>query len=253
MGSTRTSNKMVQRIVFVMMLFISTISFSSELIVGVPTSGLPLAEKINSSKGPYFFGYIIDIVNNICARIGKICVFKEVTLQNEFDLLNSGKIDILVLARPYVPLDQKLYATSIPYAVSEIEFIATKKSPINKIADINHKKIGAIKSTFYNLLLQSPYGKKNQIIPFDNMFDLIADLLDNKVDVIVLNKVIGIAVTHNKFYNFKVVGDSPLGNGYGLIGLPDKKLLIMDINKAILEMEKNGIYVLIYQKYQNLY
>ncbi|RUR21737.1 transporter substrate-binding domain-containing protein [Legionella qingyii] len=70
-------------------------------------------------------------MNNICKRIGTTCICQEITLDNEFELIDSGKIDVLLPIKPYTPSELKQYAASIPYAVSKIHFITSKDSLIN--------------------------------------------------------------------------------------------------------------------------
>ncbi|OJW12087.1 MAG: hypothetical protein BGO44_03380 [Legionella sp. 39-23] len=238
------------RVVFILFWFISNLSFSSPLKIGLGVSGPPIVEKVTTAQGSHYFGFCIDLMDNICKRIKNTCSYSEVTLNDQFDLLDSGKVDLLILASPYTPYHLKQYAFSIPYATSKFQFITLKNSSINKIADIKNKKIGVNKNTFYGLLLKSPYGKHNQIIPYDSTPDLFSDLAENKIDVIVLNHAIAHNITSNNIFNVKAIGhDLPLGNGYGIIGLADKAPLIEEINKAILQMEHDGTYTAIYQKY----
>lgn len=242
--------KKVRGFVFIIFCLISNLSFSSPLKVGVGVSGPPIVEKVITNQGPHYFGFCIDLMDNICKRIGKACTYSEVTLNNQFDLLDNGKIDLLILTRPYTSYSLKQYTFSIPYATSNIQFITLKDSPINKITDIKNKKVGVNKNTFYGLLLKSPYGKHNQIISYDNTTDLFSDLEQNKIDVIVLNHAIAHNITSNNIYNIKAIGHAlPLGNGYGIISLSDRASLIEEINKAILQMEHDGTYTTIYQKY----
>ncbi|KTD08955.1 glutamine ABC transporter [Legionella gratiana] len=233
-----------------MMLFISTLSFCSPVKVGVVVSGLPVSEKVNTDQGIYYFGFCIDFMNEVCKRIEKKCTYSEVTYDNQFELLEQGKIDLLILPRPYTSSDSEKYAISIPYAVSKMQFITLKDSSINKIADIKNKKIGAIKSTFYNLLTQTPFYLSNQIIAYNIDSDLISDLVQQKTDVIALNNNIAYKLIVNNYYGIKLIEPAlPMGDGYGIIALPDKKALIENINKEILSIEKDGSYISIYQKY----
>ncbi|WP_416209957.1 transporter substrate-binding domain-containing protein [Legionella sp. PATHC038] len=79
---------------------------------------------------------------------------------------------------------------------------------------------------------------------------MIMALLNQEVDAIIMNVNIFKYLTINKVINFQTVG-SPivLGNGYGLITLPKNANLIDRINKVLLEMENDGTYETIYNKY----
>ncbi|WP_454780384.1 transporter substrate-binding domain-containing protein [Legionella sp. WA2022007384] len=242
----------IPTIVFIMMLCISTLSLSNPIKVGVSIVGPPLVERVDTPQGTYFFGFFIDLMNNICKRIGTPCIYQEITLENEFEFLDSSKIDVLIPIKPYSSSELKQYAASIPYAVSKIHFITTKNSPINDIADIRNKKIGVIKITFYDLLVQTPYQKDNQIVAYNTESELLSDLAQHKIDVIVLNNIIALRLVNNNLYDIKLIGqDMPLGEGYGIIALPDKTSLIEEINKAIIGLEKDGTYTSLYDKYYN--
>lgn len=233
-----------------MMLFISTISYSNPLKIGVAVSGLPISQKVSTANGDYYFGFCIDLMNEICKRIEKQCIYREITLNNQFDTLEQGKIDLLILPRPYTVFDFTRYAMSTPYAVSKIQFVALKENPIKKVGDIKNKKIGVIKTTFYGLLTQSTFNNSNQILPYNSNSDLISDLVQHKIDVIALNNAIALTLLSNNYYDIKFVGSSvSMGDGYGIIALPDKEALIKKINEAILSIEKDGSYISIYQKY----
>lgn len=245
---------MMHLVLLLMMILTSTLVFSDPLKIGVVASGLPMAERANTAQGVYYYGFSIDIMNAICRRIGQTCTYSNVTLNNQFDVLDSGRIDALILAKPYEPEDMEEYAISLPYAVSKIQFVSSKNSPVNDVADIKNKKIGVIKSTFYTLLAQSPYHTNNQLVAYDLVADMMSDLAQNKIDVVVLNNAVAYSFLNNNFYNIKLVGsDIPLGQGYGIIALADKATLIANINKAILNMQEDGTYVSIYQKYYSDY
>lgn len=241
---------MLPSLMGLMMMLITTLSFATPLKVGVGISGSPIVEKVQTNQGSYYFGFCIDLMNNICKRIGATCTYHDITLENQFELLNKGTIDLLILSTPYQSFDLKQYAMSLPYSVSRIQFITLENSSINKISDIKNKKIGVIKDTFYELMVRSLYDKDNQIIAYNSEADLLSDLAKNKIDVIVLNNAIAYRLVNNNMYNIKFVGkNEELGDGYGIIALPDKAPLIEKIDKAILNIQNDGTYVSIYKKY----
>ena len=237
---------------FIILFLVNMYSFSAALRIGSLTSAPPFAQMSDSSTGQYFYGFSIDIMNAICQHIQQKCVYSPVTLDNQFEALNNGSIDLLLLANPYAEAQLSQYVTSLPYAVSKIRFVVTKDSKINQLSDLKNVKIGVIKTTFYNLLSQSPYQKGNQIITYKLLPDLLSALAQGQVDVILLNNTIAYSFMNNNLYNIKPVGDPiELGLGYGIIALPNQANLIKSINKAILLMQTDGTYVSIYQKYYN--
>lgn len=241
--------KLRVRIIFFLFL-ISKNCLGSILTVGIGISGPPIAQKVDTPQGAYYFGFCIDLMNGICQNIGKTCDYKDVTINNQFKLLNNHDIDLLILSSPYSAFELDQYAMSIPYAVSKLQFITLTDSNITQLSDLKNKKIAVIKNTFYDLLLQSSYKSDNEIIAYNSTPDLMLALTQHNIDVVGLNNVIAFTMLNNNSYDIKLVGNSiPLGGGYGIIGLQDKAALIDEINNAILKIENNGTYNSIYRKY----
>ncbi|AUH72715.1 hypothetical protein CAB17_12140 [Legionella sainthelensi] len=98
--------------------------------------------------------------------------------------------------------------------------------------------------------LRTSHNNSNQILTYNSNSALISDLVQHKIDVIALNNAIALTLLSNNYYDIKFVGSSvSMGDGYGIIALPDKEALIKKINEAILSIEKDGSYISIYQKY----
>ena len=219
--------------------------FSKDLLVGVITGVPPFSEISDNAGQTYLYGFSIDIMNNICKLLHKNCIFTPLTLSNQFAQLDEGKIDVLLLPIPYQLDHLSSYAVSLPYLLSKVRFVADKNSTLQKGTSITNLKIGVMKATFFNLISNSPYKNDNTIIPFDNLPDLITNLVDHKVDVIVLNSAIAYYYINNHTYDKEI----KFGDGYGMIARPENVELIQQINKAILSMQTDGSYVAIYNKY----
>jgi ABC-type amino acid transport substrate-binding protein len=235
-------------------LFLSNFyAFSKDLMVGVISSAPPFADKSTTANGVFYFGFSIDIMNSICKRIRIHCVYTTVTLPTQFKALDDGRIDLLLLANPYQPEQLAGYAFSLPYLISKVQFITTKNSTLTE-STMTGVKIGVAATTFYDLLKKTPYKNNNEIVPFNSTEELIAGLMQHKVDVILLNSTIAYNFIDNNTYNIKVISKQiTMGDGYGIVSLPNKAPLIKEINAAILSMQADGTYTSIYSKYYNSY
>jgi ABC-type amino acid transport substrate-binding protein len=242
----------MKRLIFIILLLNYLQAFSTPITVGVIKSAPPFSEMSETAQGPIFFGFSIDIMNSICQKIKQQCVYSPLTLDQQFTALDNGTVDLLLLANPYNSSDLSEYTVSLPYALSKIHFVALESSPLTQLSDITNKKIGVIKTTFYDLLMNSPYKTGNTILTFTTVADLITALMQKKVDVILLNNAIAYYFINNNLYDLKIIGkEVPMGSGYGIIALPNHAELIVQINKAILSMQADGTYIAIYQKYYN--
>lgn len=242
----------MKRIVFLILILINAYAYSQGLRVGVITAAPPFSQVAEDENQTYFFGFSIDVMTNVCKQLKLRCVFKPLTFQTQFSSLNNGSVDVLLLANPYDFSHLSNYAVSLPYLISRAQFVARADSPIKKGSVIDNYKIGVMRTTFYDLLMDSPYKKNNTLVPFDTVTDLITALNQRKVDIIVLNSGIALYFMNNGTYNIKTVSAPiSLGDGYGIIALPDKAPLIKDINKALLTMQANGSYLSLYNRYHD--
>lgn len=237
--------------VFLILFFNSIYGFSKDLMVGVITVPL-FSEMSTTPDGTYFFGFAIDIMSNICKQLNTKCIFSPLTLKNQFATLDEGTVDVVLLANPYELDKLSSYAISLPYMISKVRFLTLQSNPVKKGDPIKNFKIGVIKATYYDLLENTPYKNNNTIIPFDSVPDLLTSLVRGKIDLILLNSDIAYYFMNNNTYGIKAVSQEiVLGQGYGIIALPSNTALIQSINQAIINTQKDGTYLAIYNKYYN--
>ena len=187
-------------LIFILLLVNSIYVFSKELTIGVITAVPPFSEMSETSNGAYFFGFSIDVMTDICRKLQIKCTFSQVTLDTQFSALEDGTVDVVLLAYPYDFSKLSQFAISLPYLVSNVQFVTNGTSSLKKGDLIKNLKIGVIKTTFYNLLTQSPYGKDNEIVPFIGVDNLITALVEHQVDAILLNSAIAFYYINNPGY-----------------------------------------------------
>ncbi|QMT61807.1 transporter substrate-binding domain-containing protein [Legionella sp. PC997] len=237
--------KRVRHILFFILLVITPLAYSNTVIVGVSKSAPPFS-AIDGSN--HYFGFCIDLMDEICKRLNITCEYKPVTMKNQLAILNAGDIDITF---PPSPIPQSLsanYVYSLPFMTSDGQFL-TMSSNIKTIKDLKNKKIGTLEASDLEDTL-ALYTSRDNIKSYPKISLMITALLNNNVDAIILNINIFKYLTINKVINFKPVGKPiVLGNGYGILALPKNTALINGINKVLLQMENDGTYETIYNKY----
>ena len=112
--------------VFLILFLNSIYVFSKDLMVGVITGAPPFSEMSDSGDHTYFYGFSIDIMNNICKQLNVGCVFSPLTMQTQFEALNLGKVDVLILATPYQVSHLRNYSKSHSTEVSNENQIMSK-------------------------------------------------------------------------------------------------------------------------------
>jgi len=238
---------MIKRIVYIILLVMNSIVYSTSLTIGVLAFAPPfslLSGNNNSS------GFSIDLMNEICKRIDVHCRYKELLFLDQEKILKSGGVDIVLTLTPISSIDDKYYSSSLPYLPSNAQFLTLKNNGIKTINDLKNKKIGVVKISLFLSYLQN---KKmfSEIIEFNNLSDLISAIVNKKVDAVIMDHNIALYTVNGNFIeNGILIGDEiPFGLGYGMFALKKNAALISKINSALLNIESDGTYTFIYNKY----
>ncbi|KTD73713.1 transporter substrate-binding domain-containing protein [Legionella tucsonensis] len=240
--------KLIRYIVFITLLFNSLFGYCDQLIVGVLKFAPPFSSVGTNN---HYFGFSIDLLNEICKRINATCTYKATDLNSQFKDLNDGVIDITTLPSPLSSTESEDYVFSLPYMISKGQFVVLKDSDINSIEDIKNKKIGALQATSFQYNILPNYTSKENIKTYPQVTALIQAVSTHEVDAALMNEDVAKYLLLNKTIDgFQLVGKPIVtGNGYGIIALKKNAPIIDKINKALLQIETDGTYLALYNKY----
>ncbi|QLZ70719.1 arginine ABC transporter substrate-binding protein [Legionella sp. PC1000] len=238
--------KLLRHILFLVVLLVgNSLAYGDSITVGVSRSAPPFSAVDGHN---HYFGFCIELMNEICKRLNVACEYKAITMQNQMDELNSGNIDLTFPPGPIPAATSQNYVYSLPFMISDGQFL-TNSSDIKTIADIKNKRIGVVRATHLKDILLR-YTSKDNIKEYPKISLMIMALLHDDVDAILMNFDMFKYLTINKVMNFQTVGKPIiLGNGYGIIALPKNADLINKINRILLQIENDGTYTTIYNKY----
>ncbi|AWN73864.1 transporter substrate-binding domain-containing protein [Legionella anisa] len=240
--------KLIKYIVFITLLFNSFFAYCDQLIVGVLKFAPPFASQ---DANNHYFGFSIDLMNEICKRINATCTYKGTDLNSQFKDLNDGVIDITTLPSPISSTELDDYVFSLPYITSRGQFMVLESSNIDSIEDLKDKKIGALQATSFQYNILPNYTSKENIKTYSQVTALIQAVSNGKVDAALMNEHVAKYLLLNKTIDgFKLLGKPIVtGNGYGIIALKKNAPIIDKINKALLQIETDGTYLTLYNKY----
>ncbi|STY28862.1 arginine-binding periplasmic protein [Legionella wadsworthii] len=240
--------KLKKQIIFITLFCYTLFAYGNQMVVGVLKFAPPFS-SVDSEN--HYFGFSIDLMNEICKRINISCTFKATDLNSQAQDLNNGDIDVTTLPSPLPANGSEDYAFSLPYITSKGQFVALQKSTIQSIDDIKNKKIGALQATLFQFNILPIYTPKEKIKTYSKITSLIEAVNNHEVDAALLNENVAKYLLFNKTLDgFQLVGQPIVtGNGYGIISLKKNAPLIDKINKALLEIETDGTYLKIYNKY----
>jgi ABC-type amino acid transport substrate-binding protein len=236
----------MKKLIYIIMLLSSALVYGQQLTIGVLVTP-PYA--VYTGTGKHYFGFAVDLMDNICKQIQADCTYKPMHLNTELDALKNGTVDLAFTQIPISDDSTGQFLFSLPYLISDGQFLTLTGTNINKVTDIKDKRIGVLSVTLNEVLKESHFNN-GQIKLFSTFPDLIAGLENNDVDVVFINNHVGQYLVNNAMIDVKLVGDKiPIGEGYGILGLKTNKELIDKVNSALLKMEEDGSYLKIYSLY----
>lgn len=234
-------------LIFLALLMGNILAYGEPLVIGVLKLAPPFSSEISKNS---YVGFYIDLMQQICTRLNEQCTYKTTTLDNELNDLRSGLVDITFSSSPITPTTDKDYLYSLPYMPSTGQFLILNKANIPSVAALQGKKIGVIKASSLKQHLISQYTALDNIYEYANGADLLNALATHQVDSILLNSHTAKYITNNPVYNLKILQPPiDLGMGYGLVTLKKNAELIKKINTILLQIQADGTYVSIYNKY----
>ena len=217
------------------------------LKVGTEPTFAPFEFQKEGSKE--FDGFDMDLIR----AIGKQLNMKVEILNMGFDALipaiNAGNIDVAIAGMSITPDRQKAVDMSDPYYVSGLVVVVGKdNAAVKSVNDLNNKGIAVqIGTTGAERAAKVPGAKVKN---FNTNAEVFLELKNKGVEAVIIDKPVAeyfLATGGGKDYA-KIVGDTMEAESYG-ISLKKNSPLTKDINKALLDLKKNGEYDKLYTKW----
>ena len=222
--------------------------FAEKLLVGtdpfLPPFEIAMDDKNN------FTGFDIELMMLICQRIQADCSFKQIKFAQLFPQIQSGKIDLAISAISITEEREKNHLFSLPYFLSNSQFLTNAASNINTMNDIRGKRAGVEQRTVGLDLINSRFHDASvTVVEFPTTQSLLLALSDEKVDVILLASETAHYWAANN--NLLKLIDMPMpdGHGYGIMTNLNNTSLINRINNALLSIQNDGTYQHLYKHY----
>ncbi|MDR3503985.1 MAG: transporter substrate-binding domain-containing protein [Legionella sp.] len=235
-------------IAFLALLLGHIFAYGAKVEVGVLRFVPPFASEVGHTG--QFYGFCIELMNEICKRTGNACEYKATDVDKQLAALRLGKVDVAFLPAPVVLTPNEDYLYSLPYLPSQSQFmILNGNNTIHSIDDIRGKKIGVLKSNNLKNTVLRKFTAPDHVIEYDGINGLVSGITSGQVDALLLNSSVSKYVINN-VQNLKMIGKPiDIGMGYGIVALKKNAQLINKINAALLQMESDGTYEIIYKKY----
>jgi ABC-type amino acid transport substrate-binding protein len=240
--------KRMKLIIFLALFISNILAYGGQIVIGAIRVAPPFSQEIGSSN--HYFGFCVDLIQEICNRLKDTCQYKGTDLDTQLNDLEQGVFDLTFSPTPINPTDYNNYIYSLPYIPSKGQFVTLNDYGIRSIEQLMGKKIGVLKASNLKEDVASRYTSLNNIYEYDQGTALINALYSHEVDSVLINSSVAKYMANNTITNLKMLGQPfDIGMGYGFIALKKNSDLINQINKILLQMESDGSYVALYNKY----
>ena len=217
------------------------------LRVGTEPTFAPFEFQKEGSKD--FDGFDMDLIRAIGKQLNMKVEIQNMGFDALIPALNAGNIDVAASGMSITPDRQKAVDMSDPYYVSGLVVVVNNdNSAVKSVNDLNNKSIAVqIGTTGADRAAKVPGAKVKN---FNTNSEVFLELKNKGVDAVIIDKPVAeyyLAQGGGK-ESAKIVGDSMEAESYGL-SLKKNSPLTKEINKAMLDLKKNGEYDKIYEKW----
>ena len=183
-------------------------------------------------------GVDVDIAKEIAKELGKELVVKDVAFDSIIQEVKSGKADIGVAGISYTEERSKQVDFSIDYTSSKQIVMVRINSEINKIDDIQDKKIAVQLGSVADMYVSEEYDSKN-IVRQKKYLAAVQDLKDNKVDCVVMDELPARQIV-NQNSGVRILDEVLAEDNYGIIVDKGNDKLLNKINEVIGRLKEEG-------------
>lgn len=196
-------------------------------------------------------GYDVDVANAIGKALGVKVKLRATNPANRIPLLKSNKVDLIAANFTITPERAKEVDFSIPYFATGQKFIA-RKGVLKTPDDLNSLRIGADKGTVQEITLRERYPSA-KVISYDDTPQAFTALHNGNVEAITQDdaKLMGLMghLAPAQKADFEISPFSITKEYQGVAAIKGEDKLIGKVNTILLNMEKEGEAVKIYNRW----
>ncbi len=200
-------------------------------------------------------GIEIDILNEICSRLGVTLTINQMDFDSVIPGINAGKYDVGVSGITVTESRQKNALFTDPYCLAAQAIVVTADSPIASKADLAGKSVSVQTGTTAEEFCM---GEGYTVSAFAANNDAQAALIGGKVDAWVIDDLTAAEMV--KAYNAEkgeealvILSEAMTTEPYAFALQLGSDELAAEMNKIINEMISNGSIAAIFEKYEAPY
>lgn len=196
-------------------------------------------------EGTEIVGFDVDVAKVIAEKLELELVIEDMEFNSLINAVNSGKIDFIAAGMTINAERSAQVDFSTPYFKSKQVIIVSEGSDIKDAEDLEGKKIGVQLGTTGDLFATD---EGLDPVQFDKGAMAVMELANGKIDAVILDEEPAKLIAANQ--TGVVIVEAPfIDEQYGIAVKKGNKDLLEKINAILAQMQADGTYDAIYNKY----
>jgi ABC-type amino acid transport substrate-binding protein len=201
-------------------------------------------------KAGNYTGFDIELMEAIGEKIGRTPEFQDTSFETIFRDVAQGKFDAVISAATITDEREKAVDFSNPYYLSEQAVLVKEGSDIKSLEDLEGKTVGVQQGTTGLELAKEELGGA-EVRPFPEGPDAVNALKAGTVEGVVIDAPVAQNAVE-KSGGVEIAEKVPTEETYGIAVAQGETELLDEINKGLKEVEDDGTYKKIYEKWFKL-
>ncbi|MFL5898030.1 MAG: basic amino acid ABC transporter substrate-binding protein [Solirubrobacterales bacterium] len=212
-------------------------------------SDIPYPPFEQGKPGNYT-GFDIELMEAIGERIGRKPEVQDTSFETIFRDVAQGKFEAVISAATITEEREQAVDFSNPYYLSEQAVLVKAGSDVKSLKDLEGKTVAAQQGTTGLELAKEELGG-SEIRPYPEGPDAVNALKSGTVEGVVIDAPVA-ANAVEKSGGIEIAEKVPTEESYGIAVAQGETELLEEINKGLKEVEDDGTYKKIYEKWFHL-
>jgi ABC-type amino acid transport substrate-binding protein len=232
-------------------------STSEETSAGGGGGGEPLTVGSDIPYPPFeqgrpghYTGFDVELMDAIAEKMGRTAEFQDTSFETIFRDVAQGKFEAVISASTITEEREKAVDFSNPYYLSEQAVLVDEGSNIKSLEDLEGKTVGAQQGTTGQELAKEESGA-SEVRPYPEGPDAVNALKAGTVEAVVIDAPVA-ANAVEKSGGLEIAEKVPTEEDYGIAVAQGEEELLEEINNGLKEVEEDGTYKKIYEKWFHL-
>lgn len=219
-------------------------------IVFASDTTYPPMEFVGGADGKTIMGFDVDLVNELCRRLGVKAEVKTNDWDGLIPGLQSHRFDAIISTMNVTP-ERSARVDFVEYARMSSVFVVRKNSaPVKSLEDLKGKVVAVQVSTAQEELVRKQPGVKN-VLTYDDFSMTFPALRDGRADVIVIDEPVGgyYAAQHPNDFVVSGLATNPDPVGIAVNKDADGQLIRQALSAALLSVKTDGTFKALAEKW----